>query len=471
VQAKARRTITKENNKRRDDVVTIERQAQNHSIDNPVVVVAQSPNNNRSGAYGHSHEGSARHQDKQQTDSGGELTWKTIWQDSRDDGACEAPCATLTSSPSAASSEAVKRVAKRGLDGRSVSLPPAPMPSVSSSALPPHIVPLPFPAFATSPPTSLAASFGSLTSAASSAASAAIAPPPPHAESPAQRHRRRAESSGAPQQLMRVMPPPLSPHTRHLLSHPQLSFERVRKVTLSPSLAARQQQKRQASGVSLSGKVGSESGEITRFLRSQSEDIDASAYASDDLISFAVDDVGAHARAASWRGRSGGEWRNRSRDAPVLGLMPGPYHTDLAAQRARVARARSFGLKSDGDDDDDILVDSDCHWDADALVDEDDDDDFSSDDDDVSVGDDEEEEHMIEAELTSFLKRTRSGSHKPLRDFDGRQSPLMPPKHHHHQLLVPSPDVRRHEATVVEDEVIDAGLESGESHGHELETM
>jgi hypothetical protein len=47
----------------------------------------------------------------------------------------------------------------------------------------------------------------------------------------------------------------------------------------------------------------------------------------------------------------------------------------------------------------------------------------------------------------------------------------MPPKHHHHQPLMPSPDVRRHEATVVEDEVIDAGLESGESHGHELETM
>lgn len=498
MQAKARRTISKED-KKRDDANNVGAGA--ISTDHlPAIATATPlpPNNNinsssvNKASSNHTHDSSA-------TDNA-ELTWKTIWQDPHEgetEGAVTLTSSSSSSTPPLTSSlsaneASTRKALKRGLEGRSASLPPVPsrppLAPPSSPSLPPHIEPLPFPPFATSPPASL----NPLASPPAPAPSSSVA-------SPSLRHRCRAESSGAPQQLM-LVPPPLLPHVYQkqqqqqlLHHHPHRSLERVRTVVLSPSLATRQplrlQQQRQAglSVVSLgcSSRAAAESGEIntSSFLRSQSEEISARSFDDDfdngDDDSGGVDQVddGLHERrqVTSWRGRSGGEWRNRSRES-------GFHHQsdDLATRRARIERARSFGgAKADadhcdsGDDDDDDLL----------LFVSDDDDDSVFVDDEVDGG--EEEEHLIEAELTSFLKRTRSGSHKPLRDFsgslEGRRSPLtvrlVPHHHHHHHHPHASMTPTTRDACGDELTITDGGLESGESHtaggasrdsGHEL---
>jgi hypothetical protein len=488
VQAKARRTITKED-KKRDDANNVA--AGGTSTDHlPAIVTAAPlpPNNNiNKASSNNTHDSSAA--------DNAELTWKTIWQDPHEgqtEGAVTLTSSTSSSTPPLTSSlsaneASTRKLLKRGLEGRSASLPPAPSRSPiappSSPSLPPHIEPLPFPPFATSPPASL----NPLASPPAPAPSSLVA-------SPSLRHRRRAESSNALQQLMLVAPPLLPhghPKQQQLLHHhPHRSLERVRTVVLSPSLAARQQQRQAGLSVASPGcssRAAAESGEIntSSFLRSQSEDISARAF-DDDFDDddsggvYQLDD-GLHERrqVASWRGRSGGEWRNRNRSRES-----GFHHQsdDLATRRARIERARSFGgAKADADHcdssgnddgDDDLL-----------LFVSDDDDDSVFVDDEANVG--EEEEHMIEAELTSFLKRTRSGSHKPLRDFsgtlEGRRSPLtvrlLPHhQHHHHHHASMTPTMRDDEGGN-EPTITDGGLESGESHtgggaardsGHEL---
>jgi hypothetical protein len=159
-QVRARRMITKEDVKRDD---ARKEAAAAGGSPSPKRLSAEQPNNNSApSALG---EISLTEEDvdmsprsattpagnEQETASGGstELTWKTIWGG-----------ASPHSTEATGGVGEPKKVLKRGLEGRSSSLPPSPMlqPLSPSPSLPAHISPLPFPPFATSPPASLTSS-------------------------------------------------------------------------------------------------------------------------------------------------------------------------------------------------------------------------------------------------------------------------------------------------------------------------
>jgi hypothetical protein len=268
-------------------------------------------------------------------------------------------------------------------------------------------------------------------------------------------------------------------------AHHHRGMERLMR-TLSPGPSKRQAGHHLVVPLARAGRdAGGESGEIAAILlRTQSEDISSLTEFleadddDDDDMHFGSSKTGMRwppgGRAAalstrsggSWRGRSDNEWRSRSRDAASSVSLPDCDQESLTTRRTRIERARSFGKEEDllAIDDEEPRLGDGCE------------DAFSALEESMAEDDSMDDDHVIEAELTSFLKRTRSGSHRSLRgDFEGWRSPLSV----RHGSEGQKAQLR---ASVVDDEEpalsdddndaaafdeVDGGLESGESNGRE----